>query len=150
MQHTPKKLPSKGHVMFFNPQGEHSPFEISRTLRAPRVTDINDNHPVMRWLTLSDTNFVKASVFRLKERQTPLVTSVRSPIAAAARDGRRKIVAMGFGLDGTDLMMRAAFPLLLVNYARLVFRRRRQPDHHVHHWTTRPRAPGRHLFYQAG
>ena len=36
-------------------------------------------------------------------------------MAIAKREGRRKIVAFGFSLTGTDLMMRVAFPLLFVN-----------------------------------
>jgi hypothetical protein len=46
---------------------------------------------------------------------------VRDPIVARKRDGKRKILAFGFSLpstgrDGaTDLPMRVAFPMLLVN-----------------------------------
>ena len=46
---------------------------------------------------------------------------MRDPIIAAKRDGQRKILAFGFSLpaDGresaTDLPMRVAFPMLLVN-----------------------------------
>jgi len=43
------------------------------------------------------------------------VSAIREPILVARREGRRKIVAAGFSLAGTDLMMRVAFPLLLVN-----------------------------------
>jgi hypothetical protein len=44
-----------------------------------------------------------------------LASYVRDPIIAARRDGARKIVAFGFSLGGTDLTLRVAFPLLLVN-----------------------------------
>jgi len=40
---------------------------------------------------------------------------VRDAVIAARREGSRKIVAFGFSLGSTDLTMRVAFPLLLVN-----------------------------------
>ncbi len=114
---TPEELPGEGtNLIYFNPQGEHSPFAVERTLRAPRITDTAE-HPVTRWLVLGDVNFDEASVFRVDRSagEVPLFSSVRAPIAAAKREGERRILAFGFSLGGTDLMLRVAFPLLLVN-----------------------------------
>jgi len=53
--------------------------------------------------------------------ESALAFSVRDPIIAAKRDGKRKILAVGFSLpaqgrdSATDLPMRVAFPMLLVN-----------------------------------
>lgn len=121
--YTPKALPpERTHVAFFNPSGnpsgDASPFEIRRTLgNRPKVTQTNEDHPVMRWITMSDVNFDEVSVYRYdrQRREVPLVMSARDAIAVAKRDGRRKIVAFGWSLKGTDLMLRVAFPLLLVN-----------------------------------
>lgn len=115
---TPEALPGgKTHLLYFNPTGEHSPFTIRGALEAPRVTQVYDRHPTMRWIVLSDVNFDRSSVFAADRArgEVPLVTSVRSTLAAAKRDGRRKIVAFGFSLGGTDLTMRVAFPLTLAN-----------------------------------
>jgi hypothetical protein len=116
--YTPEALPTNGaHILYFNPQGEHSPFPIAGSLERPRITQLDENHPVTRWLVMSDVNFDKSSVFKVNRqaRELPLIVSIRSPIAAAKKDGRRKTVAFGFGLTGTDLMLRVAFPLMLVN-----------------------------------
>ncbi len=116
--YTPDQLPPPPtDLVYFDPKGEHSPFPIVRTLSGPRITEVNDSHPVMRWIVLSDVNFDKASVFGLdRDRgQVALASSVRSPLIAAKREDGRKIVAFGFSLAGTDLMMRVAFPLLFVN-----------------------------------
>ncbi len=116
--YTPARLPpAPTHLVYFDPKGEHSPFPIVRTLRNPRVTEVNDDHPVMRWIVLNDVNFDETSVFRVDRDQgeVALARSVRAPIIAAKRDGMRKVVAFGFGLSGTDLVMRVAFPLLFVN-----------------------------------
>lgn len=116
--YTPTKLPpDRTHLLYFNPEGERSPVEIASSLSRPRITGVNENHPVMRWITMSDAHFDKTSTFAVnaQAREVPLIRSVRSPIAVAKRDGKRKILVFGFSLKGTDLMLRVAFPLLLVN-----------------------------------
>ncbi len=71
----------------------------------------------MRWLVLSDVNFDSSSTFDLdRERgEVALASSVRDPVIAAKRTADRKIVACSFSLGSTDLMLRVAFPLFLVN-----------------------------------
>ncbi|HLU66624.1 MAG TPA: VWA domain-containing protein, partial [Kofleriaceae bacterium] len=116
--HTPAALPPPPtHLLYFNPAGEHSPFRTRGRLRGPRITELNDDHPVMRWLVMSDVNFDETSVFSLdRERgEVALASSVRDPIIAARRSKERKVIACGFSLSGTDLMLRVAFPLFLVN-----------------------------------
>src|SRR5262249_60383553 len=44
-----------------------------------------------------------------------MAKSAREPIAVAGTRGGTKFVAFGFALDGTDLMLRVAFPVLLMN-----------------------------------
>lgn len=117
-EHTPAALPPPPtNLLYFNPQGENAPFRVRGQLARPRITDVNESHPVMRWLVLSDVNFDSASTFDLdRERgEVALASSVRDPVIAAKRTADRKIVACSFSLGATDLMLRVAFPLFLVN-----------------------------------
>jgi len=116
--HTPAALPpASTHLLYFNPQGENAPFRTRGSLPAPRITEIDENHPVMRWLVFRDVNFDSTFVFDVDRAkgEAALATSVRAPIIAAKRVGNRKIVACAFSLSATDLMLRVAFPLFLVN-----------------------------------
>ena len=115
--YTPQAMPpERTHLLYFNPDEAGSPFPISGTIKRPKVNWINENHPAMRWITMSDVNFDQSSKFKVNEqaREVALVKSI-SPIAAAKRSGKRKVIAFGFSLSGTDLTLRVAFPLLLVN-----------------------------------
>ncbi len=121
---TPDVLPPDGvHLLYFNPQGAHSPFPVRRSLSRPRITDVEVNHPVMRWVEMGDVNFDKVSTLDVDKSkgEVALMSSVRAPIAAAKREGRRKVVAFAFSLpapgraSATDIVLRVAFPLLLVN-----------------------------------
>jgi hypothetical protein len=122
--HTPAVLPpAPASLLFFHPTGPNSPIEVRGSLSTPRVTEIDEGHPVMRWVSMSDVYTDKSNTFKIdaKKGESSLAYSVRDSIIAAKRDGRRKIVAFGFSLpaDGresaTDLPMRVAFPMLLVN-----------------------------------
>ena len=117
-EHTPKDLPPPTtHLVYFHPSGEHAPFEIRTTVADPRVTEVDENHPVMRWVIMSDAHFDETSIYKVRRDQgeAVLASYVRDPMIAAKRKGTRKIVAFGFPLAGTDLTLRVAFPLLLVN-----------------------------------
>ncbi|HTM23514.1 MAG TPA: VWA domain-containing protein [Kofleriaceae bacterium] len=116
--YTPAKLPpGPTHLVYFHPQGKDSPFPVAHVIQYPRVTEINDTHPVTRWLSMSDVNFDATEVFNIDREagDVPLLTSVREVMAAATKRDDRKVAAFGFALGGTDLTMRVAFPLLLVN-----------------------------------
>ena len=117
--HTPRQVPPPPvHAIYLHPDPEGSPIPISREVkRPPRISDVAEDHPVMRWVVLSDVNFDSTRVFapRRGDGEVALAYSVRDPVIAARREGGRKIIAFGFSLGGTDLPMRVAFPLLLVN-----------------------------------
>lgn len=117
--YTPAIVPDSPqvHLMYFNPQGEHSPFPVRQVVPTPRITETAEAHPVMRWVIMNDVNFDQSAVFALDRSKgdVALARYVRDPIIAAKKDGQRKTLAFGFALGGTDLTLRVAFPLLLVN-----------------------------------
>ena len=115
--------PPPAALLYFHPSGPHSPIAVRGEVSAPHVTEIDEGHPVMRWLALADV-YMDRSVAFAPDRthgEQALAYSVRDPIIAAKRDGKRKVLAIGFSLpasgrdSATDLPMRVAFPMLLVN-----------------------------------
>jgi hypothetical protein len=123
--YTPESLPMPpASLIFFHPTGPSSPIALhTGEALNPHVTEIDEAHPVMRWVSMSDVFMDKSETFAPdpKKGETTLAYSVTDSIIAAKRDGKRKIVAFGFSLPSegrdaaTDLTMRVAFPMLLVN-----------------------------------
>ncbi|HEY3806214.1 MAG TPA: BatA and WFA domain-containing protein [Kofleriaceae bacterium] len=123
--YTPDQLPAPpASLIFFHPTGPNSPIAIrAGEALNPHITEIDEGHPVMRWISMSDVFMDKSETFApdVKKGETTLAYSVTDSIIAARRDGKRKIVAFGFSLPSegrdaaTDLPMRVAFPMLLVN-----------------------------------
>jgi hypothetical protein len=110
-------------LMYFHPTGPQSPFPIKGELAYPRITEIDEDHPVMRMMTLADVYTDKGSsmVVDTKRGEAVLAYSVRDAIIAAKRDNRRKIVAVGFSLpaegrnSATDMPLKVAFPVMIIN-----------------------------------
>jgi hypothetical protein len=122
--HTPSVLPaSPTSLLFFHPSGPNSPFVVKGTLRNPAITEVDEGHPVMRWVTMADIYTDSTNTFAIDPRkgESSIAYSVRDTIIAAKREGRRKMLAVGFSLpspgreSATDLPLRVAFPMMLVN-----------------------------------
>ncbi len=101
-------------AIWLDPSGPSSPFTIAGDLRAPYVTDVAEKHPLMRWVTLRDVNMTRASRFALAPGDVALASSARQPIMVA-RESPHKAVAIGFDVRKSDLPLRVAFPVLLIN-----------------------------------
>jgi hypothetical protein len=121
---TPQVVPPPPtSLLYFHPTGPASPIAVRGEVTAPHVTEADEGHPVMRWVTLSDVYMDRSDAFApdATRGESSLAFSVRDSIVAAKRDGKRKILAIGFSLpaqgrdSATDLPMRVAFPMLLVN-----------------------------------
>ncbi len=122
--HSPAVVPMPPtHLLYFHPGGPHSPFKVRGEISNPRITEIDEDHPTMRWITLSDVYMDRSNVFSVdpKAGESALAYSVRDAVMIAKRDGKRKVVGVGFSLPSagragaTDMPMRVAFPMLLVN-----------------------------------
>jgi len=121
---TPEVLPPPpASLLYFHPTGTASPIAVRGQATNPHITEIDEGHPVMRWVTLTDVYMDKTDTFAPdpKKGESTLAFSVGDSVIAAKRDGKRKILAIGFSLpaqgreSATDLPMRVAFPMLLVN-----------------------------------
>jgi hypothetical protein len=123
-EHTPEVLPPPpASLLYFHPTGKASPIAVRGEITNPHVTELDEGHPVMRWLTLADVYMDKSEIFVPDARrgESAIARSVTDTVIAAKRDGKRKILAIGFSLpaqgrdSATDLPLRVAFPMLLVN-----------------------------------
>jgi hypothetical protein len=121
---TPEVVPAPPtSLLYFHPTGKASPIAVRGEVASPHITEVDEGHPVMRWVSLSDVYMDRSDAFApdATRGESSLAHSVRDSVIAAKRDGKRKIVAIGFSLpaagrdSATDLPMRVAFPMLLVN-----------------------------------
>jgi hypothetical protein len=108
-------MPPRTHALYLDPHGAASPFALRGTVDAPVVTETAAQHPLMRWVALKDLNIARASTFALAPGDVAVASSFKQPIFVARNRDGRKTVALGFELRRSDLPLRVAFPILLIN-----------------------------------
>ena len=115
---TPSVAPD-AHALYLDPQRD-GPFELAGELKRPLLTDLESSHPVLRWVSLGDVNMTRSSVFKLGPGDHLLASMLKQPLIVAreqlSRSGsNRRSIAVGFDLRQSDLPLRVAFPVLLMN-----------------------------------
>jgi Ca-activated chloride channel homolog len=110
----PEKAPPRSFLLV-NPPDEHCPFPLGKKLAAPLITDQDTKHPVMRWITLKDLNVSLSVTFTPGPGVQALASSFKTPVIVARQEGAIKSVAIGFDVIRSDLPLRVAFPLLIIN-----------------------------------
>ncbi len=114
------QTPPAAHAIYLDPQGPNSPFAITGVVKSPLFTDLDAQHPVLRWVSLGDVNMTRSSVFGLRAGDRALAAMLKQPLIVAREEltssgiGRRSL-ALGFDLRQSDLPLRVAFPVLLMN-----------------------------------
>ncbi len=111
----PESPPPTPASIYFRPDPERSPVPARGELERPFITEVNPDHPLTRWVTLGDVNIDRSLVLAPAAGDVVIARSVRDPLIVAGRRAGKKVVVFGFGLDATDLTLRVAFPILLVN-----------------------------------
>ena len=111
---TPAAAP-RTNALYLDPHGEGSPFAIRGSVDGPIITDTTATHPLMRWVALKDLNIARASTFALQAGDVAIASSFKQPVIVARERGGRKTAAVGFELKRSDLPLRVAFPVLLIN-----------------------------------
>lgn len=95
--------------------GRAAPLEVTGEVERPLFDRTERDHPVLRWTALRDVNVARALVLRPAPGDHVLAADVRTPlIVAGERDGHR-FVALGFDVRESDLPLRVAWPLLILN-----------------------------------
>ena len=98
------------------PPDATSPVAVKRRVSSPLITEQDASHPVMRWVTLKDVNISEAAAYTRAPEVRVLAASFREPIIVATLDDTsRRSVVIGFDVTRSDLPMRVAFPLLVMN-----------------------------------
>ncbi|MCC6993270.1 MAG: VWA domain-containing protein [Deltaproteobacteria bacterium] len=113
--YTPATLPARGNFIFIAPSGPGSPFAIAGETERPFMTEINKSHPILRWVTVADVNISRSAVFTPGPGDIVLASNIRQPIMMARREKTRRLMALGFDVRQSDLPMRVAWPVLLIN-----------------------------------
>ncbi len=119
----PPRADGSGHVLYLAPaQDEHTPFKLGDALKSDKgfplgFDELDDKHPIVRHVSLGDVNVSAARALETTEKKDAVIgkTLRGDALLIAGKRKGHKFVAIGFELGKSDLPLRIAWPLLLLN-----------------------------------
>jgi Ca-activated chloride channel family protein len=111
---TPAQAP-RGNAIYLDPRGPGSPVKVEGELKQPGFDKIERKHPIVRWTALDDVNVSRGHKLVAEVGDKVVGASDQGPILVAGQRGGFKFVAVGFDPRDSDLPLRVAWPLLLLN-----------------------------------
>ncbi|HEY8079139.1 MAG TPA: VWA domain-containing protein [Labilithrix sp.] len=107
--------PPRANAIYLDPAGPGSPVKVDAELKQPGFDRIERKHPIVRWTALDDVNVSRGHKLVPEIGDKVVGASEQGPILVAGQRGGYKFVALGFDVRESDLALRVAWPLLLLN-----------------------------------
>ena len=107
--------PPRANAIYLDPRGPGSPVKVEGELKQPGFDKIERKHPIVRWTALDDVNVARGHKLVAELGDKVVGASDQGPILIAGQRGGFKFVALGFDTRDSDLPLRVAWPLLLLN-----------------------------------
>ena len=108
---------SEGPALYLDPRGSGGPVRVERALKSPGFDKVDRKHPAVRFITLDDVNVSVGHKLVPEPGDKVLGASDggASPILVAGTRGGFKFVALGFDVRDSDLPLRIAWPLFVLD-----------------------------------
>lgn len=108
--------PPRAHAIYLDPRGPGSPVKVEGELKTPGFDKIERKHPIVRWTALDDVNIARGTKLVPQPGDKVVgATQEGAGILVTGQRGPYKFVAIGFDPRDSDLPLRVAWPLLLLN-----------------------------------
>ncbi len=113
---TPAELP-KANALYLDPRGPGGPVRVEGLLKAPGFDKVDRKHPALRFLALDDVNVAEGHklVPESGDKVLGAADGGASPILVAGTRSGFKFVALGFDVRQSDLPLRVAWPLFVLD-----------------------------------
>jgi hypothetical protein len=113
---TPSEMP-RANALYLDPRGPGAPVKVTDALKEPGFDKIDRKHPVVRFLALDDVNIALGHKLVPETGDKVLGASDggASPLLVAGTRGGYRFVAVGFDVRDSDLPLRAAWPLFVID-----------------------------------
>jgi hypothetical protein len=88
------------------------------TVTQPRVLDWDRQHPLLRFIDLTDVHIEEAIALRPQGNARSLVDGTGTALLSVLEEPRLRLVTVAFDVMRSDLPLRVAFPVLIQNVLR--------------------------------
>jgi hypothetical protein len=110
----PPTLPP-GNLLFIGPVRSTELFSVTGEIEFPSIRPVGGEEPILRNITLSEVNVLKAARIVPGSWARTVVDSDGAPLLVVGEREGRRVAVLAFDLHNSDLPLQVAFPLLLSN-----------------------------------
>jgi hypothetical protein len=107
--------PPRAAALYLDPRGPGSPVKVGDVIAQPGFDKLDRKHPVIRFTALDDVNIARGHRLTGEPGDRIVGASEKGPILIAGARGGLKFVALGFDVSESDLPLRVAWPLFLLD-----------------------------------
>ncbi len=107
--------PPRMPAFYLDPRGPGSPVKVEEALTNPGFDKIDRKHPIVRYTALDNVGIARGHKLKPDPQDKVVGASFDGPILIAGTRGGFKFVAMGFDVRESDLPLRVAWPVLVLN-----------------------------------
>ncbi len=111
----PKVRPEHGALFYLNPPALGSPVRHRRRIERFGFDDWERKSPLLRWITMENIQVMHGHSLAPERGDQVVGASVLGPILVSGTRQGQPFVALGFDPRDSDLVLRVAWPLLLLN-----------------------------------
>jgi hypothetical protein len=101
-------------ALYIDPK-DGGPLKIAGAMKEPAFDTLDRKHPLLRWTAFDNIGITGASKLVPGEGDKVVGASNDGPLLVAGSRGGTKFVAMGFDVRQSDLPLRIAWPVFLLN-----------------------------------
>jgi hypothetical protein len=109
--------PPRASALYLDPRGPGGPVRVEGVLKTPGFDKVDRKHPAVRFLALDDVNVAEGHklVPESGDKVLGAADGGASPILVAGTRAGFKFVAVGFDVRQSDLPLRIAWPLFVLD-----------------------------------
>src|SRR5258708_4907833 len=113
---TPALAPGSGSALYLNPSGDASPVKVDPVpLTNVGFDTIDKKSPLLRWTAIDDVYVGKAHKLTPGPGDKVVGASTKGALLVTGRRDQQRFVALGFNPRDSDLVLRIAWPLFVLN-----------------------------------
>jgi hypothetical protein len=113
---TPAAAPGSGSILYLNPSGDNAPVKVDPTpLVNVGFDTLDKKSPFLRWTAIDDVYVGKARKLTPGPGDKVIGASTQGPLLVSGRRNQERFVALGFNPRDSDLVLRVAWPLFVLN-----------------------------------
>src|ERR1051325_4014961 len=107
---------AQGNVILIDTMAPNLPVRVNGTVRNPRITRTNEDHPITEGVSLDDLRIPAALRVTPSGNIATLAQSADTPLMLAIERGKLRLFFIGFDVTASDLPFRVEFTILFHNF----------------------------------